>query len=253
MTSRLEFNPGRHIYKLDGHHVPSVTTLLRVLDKPAIPPWTARITAQYALDHWDDLAAMPSDERFELLRGTADRAKNKAAARGTQIHKWAEDLLKGAPVEIPPEHVATVEGFAAFWESAGMVTAYSECQVWTEGDYLTGTSYAGTLDLIALDAAGNYWLLDHKTGKGVYPDMALQLAAYADAENIVIAPKLGDGTATNVPVDMPMPHIHHLGVLHIRPDGTTLHEVENPESARERWLLLRQWETVEAAQFRERV
>jgi hypothetical protein len=72
--------------------------------------------------------------------------------------------------------------------------------------------YAGTLDAI-VRIAGETWLLDYKTSKGVYPETALQLAAYANADFIG---RPGDPIRYGIPV------IEQYGVVHIRPEGAEL-------------------------------
>ncbi len=38
--------------------------------------------------------------------------------------------------------------------------------------------YGGTLDFLGMTPDQKLWLVDHKTGKGIYPEMVYQLAAY---------------------------------------------------------------------------
>ena len=71
--------------------------------------------------------------------------------------------------------------------------------------------YAGTLDFIAdIPALGEgLTLCDIKTGKGVYPEVALQLAAYRFAE-------FAETANNNARVEMP--ETERAFVLHLRPD-----------------------------------
>jgi len=74
--------------------------------------------------------------------------------------------------------------------------------------------YAGTLDAIVRLMVGGRWLqlvIDYKSGRDIYAEVALQLAAYARAE-FVGAP---DGVT-----ELPLPAIDAGAVLHIRADGT---------------------------------
>lgn len=239
--SRLRFVPGNHTYYLDSYRVPSVTGILAQVGKPALVGWAARTVANYAADHWAELAAMDPTERRQLMGGAADRDRNRKAASGTQIHAWAEGLLHGEEIDVPGEYVATVEGLAKWWERAGWVAVRSECQVWSGEDTLTGgCAYAGTLDLIAMDGDQNVVLADIKTGKGVYPETALQLAAYADAVSMVT-----DG------VDTANQRYDRLCVLHVRPDGVTLFELDRAERhiASQRFEILRMLKATREASF----
>jgi hypothetical protein len=69
-------------------------------------------------------------------------------------------------------------------------------------------NYAGTLDLICrID--GINWLIDVKSGKGVYPEFAMQIAAYARGDFIGHQ----DGTEEVMPI------IDKGAVLHLQRDG----------------------------------
>jgi hypothetical protein len=102
--------------------------------------------------------------------------------------------------------------FTAFLEAQGASIVSSEHAVWGEG-------YAGTYDLIVqmprnalLPNAPDHqlWLVDIKTSKGIYPEYALQLAAYGHAAGIILP---------NDPKLYPMPKIDRYAVLHLRPDA----------------------------------
>src|SRR5690606_13549775 len=43
----LKFYEKSHRYRLDGEWVPGVTTILGVLNKPALPKWSAKAVAEY--------------------------------------------------------------------------------------------------------------------------------------------------------------------------------------------------------------
>jgi hypothetical protein len=66
------------------------------------------------------------------------------------------------------------------------------------------------------DLVGQPLVLDLKSGKGVYDEFALQLAAYRNADTIL----LPDGT------ELPMPATSETAlVLHLRPDAYQVHPV----------------------------
>ena len=246
MSSRLSFTAGSHAYYLADPatgkktRVPSVTTLLGQLAKPALVRWAARAAADFASDNWESLSGLTPAERRKMIAAAPDQARNTAAAKGTAIHKWAEQLLAGEPVDIPEQHLGTVEQFARWWEGSGFTAVHSEMRLWSEEDDFAGCAYAGTCDLVATHRDGSRWLLDHKTGSGIYGDYAVQLAAYAAAETWVV-----DGE------DAPARPIHRLGAIHIRPDGTTLHTLDQEQRgiAAERWDILRALRTVGEPNF----
>jgi hypothetical protein len=86
--------------------------------------------------------------------------------------------------------------------------------------YSDDPCYAGTLDLWAEVKKGLFagtWLWDWKSSKGVYGDYAIQLSAYRHAQRALVG---GDDRAWGPD------NAQRLGIVHIRPDGWTLHEVE---------------------------
>jgi hypothetical protein len=79
--------------------------------------------------------------------------------------------------------------------------------------------YAGTCDMWAT-IGDDPWLLDWKTGKGVYGDYAIQLAAYSFAENAIV-------NGVDVPWN-PGNGMHvRLGIVHLTATGYTLYEVKH--------------------------
>ena len=235
--TRLTFSAGNHQYWLRDpesgrkQRLPSVTTLLGLLDKPALKRWAANAAADYATDNWDELAAMRPSERRSAIATAPWAERDRAAASGTAIHAMAEQLLSGAPVAVPAEIAAKVEAVARFLERTQLVKVAAECMAWSESDDELGLSgFAGTFDLLATHPTRGVCLVDWKSGKGVYGEHAVQLAGYRSADWLV-----QDGD------DVPMPRVDSLMVAHVRTEGVDLHVVAPDQAAvaRERFTLLR--------------
>ena len=234
--TRLSFSPGNHSYWIADadtgkkSRVPSVTTLLGQLDKPALKKWAPRVAAEYAVDHWDTLTHEPPGERRKAIAEAPWSTVKRAAASGTAVHAMAEKLLAGEPVDVPESLTAQVEGLAKWWDANGMTRVAAEQRVWSDADDLGLCAYAGTLDLRVTCPRRGSGLLDVKTGAGVYGEHAIQLAAYAAADWCVV-----DDEDARSPVP------RWLGVLHVRPEGTSLHVVppEARAAAAARFELLR--------------
>jgi hypothetical protein len=225
--TRLTFSAGGHAYYLADPltgkktRVTSVTTLLNLLAKPALVRWAARTAADYAVDHWDDLGAMSLTDRQKQIAAAPDQSRNEKAASGTAIHALAESMLAGRPIDVPPDLLPKVEGLARWWERSGLTLVASERRVWSdEDDDLGLCAFAGTLDILATHPTRGLGLLDIKTGAGVYGDMAVQLAGYMAADQHVVDDK-----------DDPAPVIAWAGILHVRPDGTSLHTADADQLA----------------------
>lgn len=172
----------------------SVTTLISEgLPKPALLGWAVKVTAQWAVDNVDAITATAKTDpeaAVDMIKRCRFRTASEAAARGTDVHRVAESYALGTPIEAPDGIQPYVDQYLRFLADHTPVYEAAECSVFN----LT-YHYAGTLDAIA-DIGGRRVVLDIKTtakreGEGArppYPDVALQLAAYAHAEVVGIDP-----------------------------------------------------------------
>jgi hypothetical protein len=213
----LKFSPGNHQYRLDGKHIPGVTTLIgKGLPKDALVYWSAKAVAEYVADNEDgvtQLRAMGRGPMVNALKGVPWESRDKAAVKGTDVHALAEQVVHGAEVEVPPDLVDHVTGYATWLDE------FDVTPVLTERSCANRTLfYAGRFDLIA-DIAGTRWMLDVKTG-GVYADAALQLDAYRNTEFYV----QDDDPDTELPLPE---HVERLGVIHVTDAGTTLYPMRS--------------------------
>lgn len=214
-------NRGR-IYTINGQSLWSVTTILaNGLPKPAIAGWQARLIAEYAVANWRQLGGLVAAVRLEKngdglhvvsdpdavqgavdwLKGAPWRESERKMNLGSAVHAEAEAYVLGTPRPEPPLTVAPyIASFRHFLDDFEPVYEMTEATV-----YNTRESYAGTLDAI-VRIGGRRLLCDYKTGKDIYPDVALQLAAYAHAEAVL----LDDGTS------VPMLPVDGAAALHLR-------------------------------------
>jgi hypothetical protein len=200
------FGRSSRLYELpDGSRLPSVTTILGAINKPALVNWAAKtereMVVRAAADLWDDIPKSVKMGRLAYITTLEDRiGKEKASAKllrnagdiGQQIHALAEyavrrelkqEVHKPAPLADPKQDEAAEWGFMA-WEdwrkSVNMVPLLVEQQCWS-----VKHGYAGTFDLLCeLDlptgGRGNV-ITDWKSGKGIYLEARLQIVAYAEA------------------------------------------------------------------------
>ena len=222
-------NHGRNHSYWDVHDdgtetkVPGVTTILGdAIPASTSPCWAAAESASYAIENWDELTRTPVGKRYEAIKAAPWTNLTKAGAKGTEIHELAEQLLHGNKVEVPPEHAAYVDSCVTFLDAWGAVPVISEATVINRT-----VGYAGTLDLVAR-MRGETWLLDWKTGKGVYADSTLQLVGYARAEHY-----LGDDGEEH---HMSSLEIDRAGIVHLRDDGYDVYETDISEIV---WLAFR--------------
>lgn len=230
-----------HTYTLDGQRIPGVTTVIGILDKPALVGWAARETAIYADENWGRLASMRSGDRIEAMT-KARFQKNKAAVvRGNRVHALGEQLAHGKAVDVPAEIAPWVEGYARFLDAWQLETVATETPVCN-----TEYAYGGTFDLIARSDRFGTALMDIKTGKGAYDEVALQLNAYAGCDlrlvsSEVVGPRGGVRVEWH---EAPMVTVDCLLVAHVQEGVTELVPVQLDERVGQTFLhLLEVFET----------
>ena len=182
--SGLVFYPASHRYKLDGKWVPGVTTILGVLNKPALPKWSASEVAAYVADNREAVEHLYAAGRGPMVAALKEvpwQKRDDAADRGTNLHDFAERLLRGEEVDVPDGLVPVVENALRFLEEWHLEPVLIEAAV-ASREHL----YAGKLDLAAryVSPTGQrgVGIFDWKSGKRIYASAAFQLNAYAFAE-----------------------------------------------------------------------
>lgn len=213
MTAPTARVRGRYATEVGGKHTaPSVTGVLGVLDKPGLSWGAAKETAIFAVlrrDEWDTLTAAEAIERLRKHhRGVWDDKAN----RGTAVHAMAHDWARGNEIDVPPDcaaYIDALEQFYADWRPTWVALERSVIYP----DPIDG--YGGSFDAIGDLSDGRRWLLDIKTGASVYPDTALQLAAYRAAPYMGVYDDKGELTGTET-----MPAVQACGVLHLCDNGS---------------------------------
>lgn len=213
-----------HSYRLDGERCPGVTTLLGAgLPAPALVEWAAKTTATYGVENWDHLSTLPLIERWEAMRAARWTIFRAAGLRGTTIHGYAEQVSAGLEVDVPEDYAGPVEAVADLLDDLGITPVLTEVPI-VNVDH----RYAGTVDLVAT-INGERWLLDYKTGKGVYEKDALQVTAYNHATHYL------EGTTLT-----PWVPAARVGLIHVTPDSAVLREVDATDYAFRVFLAVQQ-------------
>lgn len=214
-----------HHYTYEGKTYPGVTGILGVLDKSGpLMSWASKETAKAAIKLGPDgltklIDTVGEDGAIKALTAKSGWERDEAAKLGTEVHRLADLVVTGQPTPPMAENVRSrVLAYAAWWKGSGWTLRLSEAAVVNPS-----AGYGGTFDLLARDPDGRTVLADIKTGKGVYSEAALQLAAYGMAE--YVAPFDSD-TA------YPMPEIHRYVIVHVLADS--VREIEVPVGAAER-------------------
>jgi hypothetical protein len=226
----------------------SVTTIIGVLDKPALIPWAANETADAAIAAAPNLVkmidSMGTSEVRKYLSGARFRrpeGERTAAELGTAVHNACEQYaLTGVRPVVDDEVAPFIDQFDKWCDTFQPVYEAAEMTVYSER-----YGYAGTLDAI-FTVDGTRFIVDYKTtrkstdyqGKATkpYPEqVGLQLAAYRHADLAAVwAPRRyekfrrrlyllsEDERAASVPV----PSVDTGLVLHITPDHCNAHPIK---------------------------
>jgi len=142
----------------NGTKIPGVTTVLGILNKPALVIWANRLGLQ-GID--------------------STKYRDEMADIGTLAHQMIVDYFKGEKTDTSDYSKTQIDlaenCLLSFWEwerGHKIEVIMAEAQL-VSTDY----GYGGTIDCFCkLD--GQPTLLDFKTGKAIYPEMFYQLAAY---------------------------------------------------------------------------
>jgi hypothetical protein len=200
---------GHRVYRWQGREFPNVTAILDGgVPKPLLPRWAAKVAAEYAIAHLDHLRRLPRGQAIREVKQAPFTKRDDAAEVGDQIHAAVEAQALGRPRPPLPEAAGGfLAGFDRFLADHTPVFLAAEQTV-----YSRRYGYAGTFDAIATLPGHGVVLVDVKTGNRIYPEVCLQLAAYAAADFI----GRPDGT------EQPLLAIEAGAVLHLRPGGYQL-------------------------------
>jgi ATP-dependent exoDNAse (exonuclease V) beta subunit len=238
----------------------SVTTLIGVLDKPALVPWAAIKTAECAVDKLSTWTAiLESDGRAEAVnylknaRFKGKRGERSATELGTAVHRACEyAAIEG---KFRPEDIADEELKPFLRQFRQFLRDFQPKYVAAEVTVFSPTyGYAGTCDAF-LEIDGTRFIVDYKTSresndsqgkpKGPYPEVALQLAAYRYAELAAVWRArqaeqmkrryylLND---TERALAVPVPEVDHGLVIYLTPDRYAVHPIRCDEAIHEHFL-----------------
>ncbi len=141
-----------------GETVPSVTTALAIIDKPALVGWA---------------------NKMGLNGIDTNKYKNELADVGTLAHYFImcrlSEELPDFSENSPKQVDAAMKCYAKFtdWETRNPLKP-----ILTEHEMVSEQyQYGGCIDLYCL-SSGQLMLCDFKTGSGIFPEMIYQVAAY---------------------------------------------------------------------------
>lgn len=172
---RTKRRGGFYWEEVDGKEEPfvSVTTVLKVIDKPALMHWMAR----------EVYYAMATDPSLSLqeARAVTTRMSKEAMRRGSLVHGIAEEWKKNQRSVNVDNLPKDIRGYAQALDKWG-----KDVQPFMVENEKTVVSkkygYAGTLDALA-KINDELVIIDYKSNKkgAVYDEAHIQIAAYQQA------------------------------------------------------------------------
>lgn len=175
-----EDSRGRRFYTYGSKNLPSVTTLLGIVNKPQLVPWSARVSIEAAWDFREELNSLPQSEAISMVREESNKRRASGAELGTMVHHYLEMVVKDeVDIEDCPDQVQNflTAGMDFLEKLSSKVLATER----TVANVKVG--YAGTFDALAKMNDGSIAVLDWKSG-GVYANHAYQVMAYALADHV---------------------------------------------------------------------
>lgn len=183
------------------------------------------------------------DLALRYLKGEPERVRDAAADRGKAVHAQSEELIlkhtaadaarwfaKGQPMpEWPTDIAGPMDAFVQFLDDYRPRYLATEATV-----YHRAQAYAGTADAFLEVKVNGAWLrlcVDYKSGNRIYPEVAIQCAAYARGEFLG-----GPDGMTEYPV----PEVDGTAVLHLRPKGYTFRRLRYDEPVFRSFLYARE-------------
>lgn len=231
----IKFYEASHRYKMtldpDGEKsewAPGVTTIQNAATPKSLAPWGAETAARHIFDLAEKDALQPLLEQglqpfIAWARQLPDQKRDRAGERGTSIHEYAEALVAGTEVDVPEELVGPVESAARFLDEWDIQPILTEPVIGNRTHW-----YCGKFDLLGESNSGVV-LVDYKSGRRIYSDVAYQLEAYARAE-------FYDSEGAELPLPA-MPDLHV--VVHLTDEGYAVRPTEKGDDVWQDFLAMR--------------
>ncbi len=181
----------QHYYTIgdDETWYPGATTVLKVLDKPALVPWAAKCVSdniKQALNEWVGINPFNKADIEKICEEGKNIYKKKAsdaADIGTRVHRAVDCIIRGEEPTLTDDIKHGVQGFLDWRASNSIRIELGDTKL---GSKLFG--YGGSLDFIGFDPSGAAIIFDIKTTKvrkgmdhGIYDEAAYQLSSYRQA------------------------------------------------------------------------
>jgi hypothetical protein len=238
----------------DDRRFYSVTTILKVLDKPGLNRWMQGKVAERAVKVAGALANMVGEDEAAAIKYLqASTYDSSAADLGTAVHaaieKWT---VTGKRPKTSPDVKPYLDRFGPWLDKWQPKFLHTEAAI-----YSPRYRFAGTLDAVA-EIEGCKVLLDYKSHAkptGAFAESALQLAAYRWADLLATAPprRVEQGRQRYYLLDeaeeaaaVPMPGLDGACIVSLSPDDCVMYPMRTDQDVFNAFLYV-----VEVFRFRQ--
>ena len=171
----ININPQKDGYMVDGIKFYRTTSVLQVINKPALVNWIKKTTlasVQNDLNQIDFKNESWIDMVLENAKNASDKARDDAAESGTGVHEDLSNMFTGywEDKDLTKQRKAAVK----FMNNMGLTLEAVEVPLWNDV-----WRVGGTCDAIGRRSDNYRVIWDWKTGSGPWPEMAFQLGAYS--------------------------------------------------------------------------
>jgi len=177
LSNKIEYNEGKHTYKLDGITCAGVSTISEYMPKPYLVMWSAKMVSEFLKDKLDTIKGMSQNQFEDLLleakKQHSVKSKN-ALDIGTRVHDWIENYIKtGEMWKIEEDMKNGVEEFLKF-EKKHKVEWLAVEKIVCSPEHLV----AGRIDSLSM-VDGVLSLVDFKTSSQISESYYLQTQGYS--------------------------------------------------------------------------
>lgn len=174
-------------YVIGDVEYPRVTGILGIIDKYGLRTWAMNQALDYIRNnrqHYslpryyieDDQSVNDMETMLLDASKAHEEKRDTAADYGTEAHALLQQLTLDADTGVPEKFAPVVDAWQEWMDESGMQILATEQTLHYNKD---GIRFAGTADLICLDKDLSIVIVDYKTGARIYPEYALQMAAYS--------------------------------------------------------------------------
>lgn len=199
MSKVIETWNDERFYPSQWGQLPSVTTILGVLQKFGLIPWAAAEAAEKIRPLLEMIKAgmvkieeIDIDAVMTLAKNAHKEKKVEAMNIGTKMHEFIADyyrmvrnganVTEARAVMAPTIVEANEQRILKAWDSfIAWDDEHMFMPIHIETPVASHFLYAGTMDFYGLDKKNRAHVIDWKSANSIYPETVMQVAAYSNA------------------------------------------------------------------------